>query len=109
MDEWGRFGLHRELFEAQQQRYCTDAQASWVERTGSIAPGHDCLLFHGSNSFHLVHASYDGGALRVIDRLKERVFLADGLDSKYRLDEDAMERAIQCLRLFVSGSRHSRA
>ena len=54
----------------------------------------------GSNSFHLVLASYDGGALRVIDRLKERVFLADGLDSKYRLDEDAMERAMQCLRQF---------
>ena len=39
-------------------------------------------------------ASYDGGALRVIDRLKERVFLADGLDSKNRLSEDAMERVI---------------
>jgi exopolyphosphatase/guanosine-5'-triphosphate,3'-diphosphate pyrophosphatase len=54
----------------------------------------------GSNSFHLVLASYDGGALRVIDRLKERVFLADGLDSKNRLSEDAMERAMQCLRQF---------
>ena len=54
----------------------------------------------GSNSFHLVLASYDGGALRVIDRLKEHVFLADGLDSKNRLSEDAMERAMQCLRQF---------
>ncbi|MCP4771329.1 MAG: hypothetical protein GY879_07950 [Planctomycetes bacterium] len=49
---------------------------------------------------HLVLAPYGGGALGVIDRLKERVFLADGLDSKNRLSEDTLERAMQCLRQF---------
>jgi hypothetical protein len=36
----------------------------------------------GSNSFHMVIARYTLGQLRVIDRLRETVRMADGLDGK---------------------------
>jgi len=41
------------------------------------------------------------GALQVLGRLKQRVHLADGLDSKNRLSEEAMERGLSCLALFA--------
>ncbi|NHI01346.1 exopolyphosphatase [Oceanimonas sp. MB9] len=54
----------------------------------------------GSNSFHMVIARYHGDGLRIVDRLKQRVRLADGLDDGNRLSEDAMARGLDCLRLF---------
>jgi len=40
----------------------------------------------GSNSFHMVVARYLLGQLRVIDRLRETVRLAEGLDADRGLD-----------------------
>ncbi|GAA3533871.1 exopolyphosphatase [Zobellella aerophila] len=54
----------------------------------------------GSNSFHMVIARYHGDSLRIVDRLKERVRLADGLDEHRRLNEAAMSRGLACLQLF---------
>lgn len=54
----------------------------------------------GSNSFHMVIARYHGDSLRIVDRLKERVRLADGLDDANLLSQEAMERGLACLRLF---------
>lgn len=54
----------------------------------------------GSNSFHLVIAASEIAGLRVLDRMKERVFLASGLDAKGRLSDDAVERALTCLSRF---------
>ncbi|WMC09591.1 exopolyphosphatase [Oceanimonas pelagia] len=54
----------------------------------------------GSNSFHMVIARYHGDSLRIVDRLKQRVRLADGLDDDNRLGEEAMARGLECLRLF---------
>jgi exopolyphosphatase/guanosine-5'-triphosphate,3'-diphosphate pyrophosphatase len=54
----------------------------------------------GSNSFHMVIARYHGDSLRIVDRLKQRVRLADGLDDEQRLSREAMERGLDCLRLF---------
>ncbi|MEN4870227.1 exopolyphosphatase [Kosakonia cowanii] len=55
----------------------------------------------GSNSFHMVIARVVDGAMQIIGRLKQRVHLADGLDSNNMLSEEAMERGIACLSLFA--------
>ncbi len=54
----------------------------------------------GSNSFHMIVANYSDGRLQIIDRIKEMVRLASGLDDRRCLDEASMDRAIQCLERF---------
>ncbi len=54
----------------------------------------------GSNSFHLVVAQHRNGQLVVIDRLREPVQLAAGLDEDGHLDKEAMNRALACLKRF---------
>lgn len=54
----------------------------------------------GSNSFHMIIARLEHGELRVIDRVREMVRLAEGVDKKGRLDEDVRERALDCLSRF---------
>ncbi|MBD2779830.1 exopolyphosphatase [Xenorhabdus sp. 42] len=55
----------------------------------------------GSNSFHMVIARIVNGALQIIGRLKKRVYLADGLNSKNELSEESINRGITCLSLFA--------
>lgn len=55
----------------------------------------------GSNSFHMVIARVVDGAMQVLGRLKQRVHLADGLDSHNVLSEDAIQRGLGCLALFA--------
>jgi exopolyphosphatase/guanosine-5'-triphosphate,3'-diphosphate pyrophosphatase len=54
----------------------------------------------GSNSFHMVVARYMLGQLRTVDRLREMVRLAEGLDGKGGLDARVRERALECLARF---------
>jgi exopolyphosphatase / guanosine-5'-triphosphate,3'-diphosphate pyrophosphatase len=54
----------------------------------------------GSNSFHMIVARINAGQLSVIDRLKERVRLAEGLDAKRNLTPEAFSRALACLERF---------
>jgi exopolyphosphatase/guanosine-5'-triphosphate,3'-diphosphate pyrophosphatase len=54
----------------------------------------------GSNSFHMVVARYSNGQLSVIDRLREMVQLASGLDDDGRLDKEVAARALACLKRF---------
>jgi len=54
----------------------------------------------GSNSFHLVVARVVGEGPTVVDRLRERVRLAGGLDEHKRLDEPTMRRALACMERF---------
>ncbi len=54
----------------------------------------------GSNSFHMKVAQVVDGHIHVVDRLKEMVRLAAGLDEKKRLEREAMDRAMQCLERF---------
>ena len=54
----------------------------------------------GSNSFHMVVARYVLGQLRIIDRIKETVRLAEGLDGRGGLDPGVMPRALDCLARF---------
>src|SRR5688572_24389146 len=54
----------------------------------------------GSNSFHLIVARASSGHLHVLDRLRDRVALAEGLDKRKRLTVAAQERALACLARF---------
>jgi exopolyphosphatase / guanosine-5'-triphosphate,3'-diphosphate pyrophosphatase len=54
----------------------------------------------GSNSFHMVVARYTLGQLRIIDRLRETVRLAEGLDGKGGLAAEVRQRALECLSRF---------
>lgn len=54
----------------------------------------------GSNSFHLIVCRVQDGQLMVLDRLREMVRLAAGIDAQKRLSEDAQQRALDCLTRF---------
>ncbi len=54
----------------------------------------------GSNSFHMVVARYVLGQLRIVDRLRETVRMAEGLDRKGGLAPDVRQRALDCLSRF---------
>ena len=54
----------------------------------------------GSNSFHMIVARYTLGQLRIVDRLRETVRMADGLDGKGGLSAEARQRALECLARF---------
>jgi len=74
-------------------------------RVQSIAqPMHDGDLIAaidlGSNSFHMVVARYTLGQLRIIDRLRETVRLAEGLNGKGGLTPVVRQRALECLARF---------
>jgi exopolyphosphatase/guanosine-5'-triphosphate,3'-diphosphate pyrophosphatase len=60
----------------------------------------------GSNSFHMIVAHLDHDQLRIIDRLRERVALAEGLDESNRLKPKAQERAFECLKRFGQRLAH---
>ncbi len=68
----------------------------------------------GSNSFHMVVAKYTDGRIQIVDRMKEMVRLADGLDEQRNLDDATVERTIACLerfgqRIHEIPIRHARA
>ena len=54
----------------------------------------------GSNSFHMVVARQVLGQLRVVDRLRDMVRLAEGLDGKGGLAPDVRLRALESLERF---------
>lgn len=54
----------------------------------------------GSNSFHMVVARNQHGEPSIVDRLREMVRLASGLDDTGLLDDASQERALACLRRF---------
>ena len=63
----------------------------------------------GSNSFHMVVARYSHGQLVIIDRLREMVRLAEGVEENGRIDEAVAARAIACLERFGQRLRTMRA
>jgi len=54
----------------------------------------------GSNSFHMIVARIVNGQVQILDRLREMVQLAAGLDSRNRLSEESQVRALDCLARF---------
>src|SRR5688572_16360317 len=63
----------------------------------------------GSNSFHMVVARNQHGEPSIVDRLREMVRLASGLDEKGFLDDVSQERALACLRRFGQRLRDMQA
>ena len=72
-----------------------------IEQTSPLKDG-DLLaaIDIGSNSFHMVVARYVLGQLRIVDRIKETVRLAEGLDGSGGLKPEVMQRALECLSRF---------
>lgn len=54
----------------------------------------------GSNSFHMIVCNLVDGNLQTVDRIKEMVRLASGLDKRNYLDADTQARALECLERF---------
>ena len=54
----------------------------------------------GSNSFHMVVANVVDGRALIVDRIKEMVRLAGGLDENRRITDEAGDVALQCLEKF---------
>ena len=63
----------------------------------------------GSNSFHMVVARNQHGEPSIVDRLREMVRFASGLDDEGFLDSASQERALACLRRFGQRLRDMRA
>lgn len=74
----------------------TPANRSAAPRDGDMLAALDL----GSNSFHMVVAQRVLGQLRVVDRLRETVRMAEGLDGFGGMSADAQERALACLSRF---------
>jgi exopolyphosphatase/guanosine-5'-triphosphate,3'-diphosphate pyrophosphatase len=55
----------------------------------------------GSNSFHLVVARIVADNVQILHRVKQKVRLADGLDSQNRLDEAAIKRGLDTLEIIA--------
>ena len=55
----------------------------------------------GSNSFHMALARVEHGEMRILERLGEKVQLAAGLSEERELDEDSMQRGLDCVRRFA--------
>jgi len=63
----------------------------------------------GSNSFHMVVARYSHGQLIIVDRIREMVRLAAGLDVQGRLERQSSETALACLERFGQRLRDIKA
>ncbi|CDT92787.1 exopolyphosphatase [Vibrio coralliirubri] len=55
----------------------------------------------GSNSFHMVVARVFDQHLQLVSRHKQKVRLGDGLDERNVLSESAIERGLECLKVFA--------
>lgn len=55
----------------------------------------------GSNSFHLLITRIVNETFQVIGRVKEHIYLADGLDKHNYLSDEAIERGLTCLHHFA--------
>jgi exopolyphosphatase/guanosine-5'-triphosphate,3'-diphosphate pyrophosphatase len=63
-------------------------------------PRYVAALDLGSNSFHMIVCSLTDGKLQILDRLREMVRLASGLDKRNFLDIQTQTRALECLERF---------
>jgi exopolyphosphatase / guanosine-5'-triphosphate,3'-diphosphate pyrophosphatase len=80
-----------------------------MPRTPQEIPDVIAAVDLGSNSFHMVVARYSHGQLLIVDRLREPVRLAAGLDEHGRLERDATDRALACLERFGQRLRDMQA
>ena len=71
-----------------------------------IGPIQIAVVDLGSNSFHLVLAEIENSQLRIKQRIREQVQLANGLTATNELTVEAQERALKCLQKFGEYTRH---
>lgn len=71
-----------------------------TSRNGDDLSNNYAAVDLGSNSFHLVISEYRHGEFNVMDRQREVVRLAGGLDKDGLLNHETEERAHQCLSKF---------
>lgn len=55
----------------------------------------------GSNSFHMIVAREKNGTLQIMNKMKQYVHLATGLNEQKELDQESITRGINCLTLFA--------
>lgn len=67
----------------------------------AILPDSLAAVDLGSNSFHMIVARVTQGELQVVDRMREMVRIAAGLNKKYYLSAEVQERAIACLQRYA--------
>jgi len=63
----------------------------------------------GSNSFHMIVGRQEAGQIIIIDKLREMVRLASGLDDQNRINSKVMQQALDCLARFGERIRHLHA
>ncbi|HCH69145.1 MAG TPA: phosphatase [Colwellia sp.] len=61
---------------------------------------HYAVVDLGSNSFHLLITKLVNNQVKVVDKIKQKVRLAAGLNNNNELSHDAINRGIACLTLF---------
>lgn len=66
----------------------------------TIGPAQFAAVDLGSNSFHMIIARVHGREISLIDRLREQVRLAEGLNGAGIIEERVQNRALDCLRRF---------
>lgn len=76
-------------------RFPGDDAAASIER-GEVLGALDL----GSNSFHMIIARVEEGSFSVVDKMKETVRLADGLDENMQLTKKAQKRGLECIARF---------
>ncbi|HWF97930.1 MAG TPA: exopolyphosphatase [Steroidobacteraceae bacterium] len=86
-----------------------DSQKADAEPAAHPVPDVLAAVDLGSNSFHLVVARYTHGQLVIIDRLREMVRLAAGVEENGRIDKEVAARALACLQRFGQRLRDMRA
>lgn len=99
------FGLPDKTINPQKEQLeqvIADLSAPIEGEVNTSGLGTDCYaaVDLGSNSFHMVISRYNHGEFVVIDRQKEVVRLAAGLDEDNRLSDEVAERALACLSRF---------
>lgn len=55
----------------------------------------------GSNSFHMMVVRLKDGHVQILNKIKQKVRLASGLDDHNLLDQRSIERGLACLRTFA--------
>lgn len=61
---------------------------------------HYAVVDLGSNSFHLLIAHLDDNNVTIVNKVKRKVRLAAGLNEQLELSNDAINRGLDCLKIF---------
>jgi len=63
----------------------------------------------GSNSFHMIIGRHESGQIIILDKLREMVRLASGLDEEKNITPEMMQKALDCLSRFGERISHLHA